>query len=137
MAQRSNIVLRILMHGFFLTSLNLFSAAIAFLIHKLLGMPINYVSSSIITTVACLTVYVLIFVLMRRIQPTIMQLDNMTMGIAILVFSILLQPALIHPIVLFFSETGYNSISFVGELMLPLIINTCCLLVNHFISKPR
>jgi len=125
------------MHGFFLTSLNLFSGAIAFLVLKLSGISITYVASGIISAVTCLGVYFLIFRLMSRIQPTVMQIDHIAMGIAILIFSLLLQPALIHPLSSFFTESDGRQIFLFYELILPAVTNMSCLLLNHFFLKPK
>jgi len=137
MSQKSNTILRVLMHGFFLTSLNLFSGSIAFFVLKLSGISITYAASGIIAAIACLLVYFLIFKLMSNIQPVVMRIDHFSMGIAILIFSIILQPALIFPLTSFISESENQSINLLYELVLPALTNTGCLLANHFFLKPR
>jgi len=137
MAQKSNTILRVLMHGFFLTALNLFSGSIAFLVLKLSGITISYAASGIITTIGCLLVYSFIFKLMSNIQPVVMRIDHLRMGIAILIFSIILQPAFILPLTAFISESDGQSNNLLYELVLPVVTNTGCLLMNHFFLKQR
>jgi hypothetical protein len=135
MTQKSNTILRVLMHGFFLTALNLFSGSIAFLILKLSGIFISYTASGFIAGVTCLVVYFFIFRLMSHIQPTVMKIDQLSMGIAILIFSLILQPALIHPLTTFFFESKDQSLTLLYELVLPAVINSACLLMNHYLLK--
>ncbi|MDZ7608487.1 MAG: hypothetical protein U5K79_23530 [Cyclobacteriaceae bacterium] len=135
MTPKSNTFLRVLMHGFFLTSLNLFSGSIAFLVLKLSGISINYAASGILAAVTCLGVYFLIHKLMSHIQPSVMKIDHLTMGIAIFVFSLILQPALIHPLTTLFVESEDQPLILLYELILPAVINSACLLMNHFLLK--
>jgi hypothetical protein len=123
------------MHGFFLTALNLFSGSIAFLVLKLSDIPISYAATGIIAAVTCLVVYFFIFRLMNHIQSSVMKIDQLSMGIAILLFSLILQPALIHPLTTFFVESKDQSNTFLYELILPAAINSACLLMNHYLLK--
>ncbi len=125
------------MHGFFLTSLNLFSGSIAFVILKLTGITISYAASGIVAAIICLLVYFLIYRLMSRIQPTVMYIDHLFMGVAIFTFSLILQPVLIHPLISFFAVSDAQPSALLYELIFPAVANSSCLLMNHFFLKPR
>lgn len=132
MANKSNATLRVVMHGFFLTSNNLFSGATAFLILHLARLKPGFEAVSVFSMLFCIGVYTAIYYLMKRIQPEIMKIDSVSMGIFIFLFSLLLQPALIHPLMAMVRGGGYSSPIPYIELLLPVIINSSCLLLNRF-----
>lgn len=132
MANKSSTILRVLMHGFFLTSLNLFSGATTFLILHLAGIKTGIEAVGIIALILFIGFYVGVFYLMRRIQPEILKIDSLGMGFFILLFSMMLQPALIHPIMSFVRGAGFNAPTYFSELIIPAIMNVGSLVLNRF-----
>lgn len=130
-------ILRILLHGFFLVSTNLFSVMAAFVAVKMLSLPTERIIQSSIALVINVIIYIVVFRIMAGIQKGIMGLDNFSMMITVLLISLALLPAVFYP--LHYLTQGYWS-SF-NNLMatwpFQLLVNGICLVLNYFIFSTK
>lgn len=130
-------ILRILLHGFFLVSTNLFSVMATFVAVKMLSLPTERIIQSSIALVINVIIYIVVFRIMAGIQKGIMGLDNFSMMITVLLISLALLPAVFYP--LHYLTQGYWS-SF-NNLMatwpFQLLVNGICLVLNYFIFSTK
>lgn len=129
---------RIVLHSFFLISLNLFSVMAAVLFLHFVGEKSDEFWQTIAASLINLGLYVIIFKLMYGIQKEVMKIDDFSMLSIILISSLALFPAVFYP--LHFLTKGYwNTFDNILEFWpFQLIVNALCLVLNHyFLSKSK
>ena len=130
-------LIRILLHGFFLISANLFSIMAAFAIIQLASGGPDKILQASIALVINIGVYLTVFRVMSGIQKEIMKIDNFSMFAVILLISLALLPAVFYP--LHYLKQGYWS-SFDNLLAawpFQLIVNGLCLVLNFYILRSK
>ena len=130
-------LLRILLHGFFLISANLFSIMAAFAIIQVVSAGPDKFFQASIALIINVGVYLVVYMLMSGIQKEIMKIDNFSMLGVILLISLALLPAIFYP--LHYLTQGYWS-SFDNLLAtwpFQLIVNGLCLVLNFYILKSK
>ena len=128
-------VLRILLHGFFLISTNLFSAMTAFALVQILAIDADRILQSTIALFINIGVYLAVYKLISRIQKDVMKIDNFSMFAIILLVSLALLPSIFYP--MHYLTRGEWS-SFNNLLMIwpfQIIVNGICLVFNFFIFR--
>jgi len=126
-------LLRILLHGFFLISTNLFSIIAAFAIVQLASIDPDKLLQSSIALIINIGVYLLVFKMMHSVQEEIMKIDNFSMFAIILLISLALLPSVFYP--LHFLTQGYWSSfdNLPATWPFQLIVNGLCLVLNYYI----
>ncbi len=130
-------ILRILLHGFFLISANLFSLIVAFAIIQFFSTDTDKVIQSFIALIINVGIYIIVFKLMNGIQEEIMRIDDFSMFAIIFLVSLSLLPAIFYP--MHYLTQGYWS-SFDNLLAMwpyQMIVNGLCLVINFFILKRK
>jgi hypothetical protein len=131
-------ILRILLHGFFLISVNLFSVMAAVVLMRAFSIPSNGILQSGIVLAVDLGIYILIYKVMNAVQKEVMRIDDISMLVVILLTSLALFPAVFYPI--HYVTKGYWN-SFENILAIwpfQLMVNGICLVMNYFIiTKSR
>lgn len=130
-------ILRILLHGFFLVSANLFSVAIAFVVVQISSLPSDRIIQGSIALLVNLIVYVIVYKIMNGVQKSIMEVDDFSMLSTVFLVSLALLPAVFYP--LHFITQG-NWSSFENLLAIwpfQMIVNGLCLILNYFIFSKR
>ena len=130
-------ILRILLHGFFLVSANLFSVAIAFVVVQISFLPSDRIIQGSIALLVNLIVYVIVYKIMNGVQKSIMEVDDFSMLSTVFLVSLALLPAVFYP--LHFITQG-NWSSFENLLAIwpfQMIVNGLCLILNYFIFSKR
>ncbi|MCG8308196.1 MAG: hypothetical protein MI975_12445 [Cytophagales bacterium] len=133
----SHSILRILLHGFFLISANLFSIMVAFAAVKIWALPPGKLFQGSFALITNTVVYLMVYKLMSGIQREIMEIDDFSMFVIVLLVSMALLPAIFYPI--HYLAQGYWS-SFDNLLAtwpFQLIVNGICLVMNYFILGKR
>ncbi len=126
-------LLRILLHGFFLVSANLFSIMTAFVIIQFFSSGPDKILQSTIALIINLGVYLVVFKLMNGIQKEIMKIDDFSMFAIILLISLALLPSVCYP--LQFQRKGTRRSADNSHATWPdqLMENRLCLVLNYFI----
>ena len=130
-------LLRILLHGFFLISANLFSIITAFAIIQFVSTDTDKIIQSFIALIINVGIYIFVFRLMNGIQEEIMKIDDFSMFAIILLVSLALLPAIFYP--MHYLTQGYWS-SFDNLLATwpyQIVVNGLCLVINFFIMKRK
>ena len=130
-------ILRILLHGFFLVSANLFSVAIAFVLVQISSLPADRIIQGSVALLVNLIVYILVYKIMNGVQKSIMQIDDFSMVSTVFLVSLALLPAVFYP--LHFITQGDWS-SFENLLVIwpfQMIVNGLCLILNYFIISKK
>ena len=134
MNKRSSL-LRILLHGFFLISANLFSVMVAFVLVQVALLNEEKIIQSSLALVINIGIYWLVYKVMSRIQEEIMRIDNFSMFAIILLVSLALLPAIFYP--MHYLTQGYWS-SFDNLLAtwpFQLVVNGLCLVMNYYLLQ--
>ena len=130
-------LLRILLHGFFLVSANLFSIMVAFVIIQFFSSGPDKILQSSIALVINLGVYLVVFKLMNGIQREIMKIDDFSMFAIILLISLALLPSVFYPLH-FLMQGNWSSVdNLLATWPYQLIVNGLCLVLNYFIFSRR
>ena len=138
MNKKQNSLLRIVLHGFFLVSLNLFSVMMAIIIMQISAIGHEKIIQSSIALVINVGVYLLVYKLMNGIQYEIMGIDNFSMLITILLTSLALLPILYYPVDFLMSGSWSSTHKLMTTWPYQLIANGLSLISNFFIfSKSR
>lgn len=129
-------VLSILLHGLFLVSLNLFSVIVAFAAMQTLYGQSDRLAQGIIALLVSFFIYFVVFRFMFGIQKEIMQIDNYTVLIIVLLVSLALLPAVFYPLH-FLTQGTWSSIdNLYATWPFQLIVNGFCLFFNfHILSE--
>ncbi len=128
-------ILRILLHGFFLISANLFSVMVAFVIVQVALLNEEKIVQSSLALIINIGIYWLVYKVMSRIQEEIMRIDNFSMFAIILLVSLALLPAIFYP--MHYLTQGYWS-SFDNLLAtwpFQLVVNGLCLVMNYYLLQ--
>lgn len=128
-------LLRILLHGFFLISANLFSVMVAFVIVQVALLNEERIVQSSLALVINIGIYWLVYKVMSRIQEEIMRIDNFSMFAIILLVSLALLPAIFYP--MHYLAQGYWS-PFDNLLVtwpFQLVVNGLCLVMNYYLLQ--
>ena len=130
-------LLRILLHGFFLVSVNLFSIMTAFVIIQFFSSVPDKILQASIALLINLGVYLVVFKLMNGVQKEIMKIDNFSMFAILMLISLALLTSVFYP--LHFLTQGYWSS--VNNLLAiwpyQLIVNGLCLVLNFYILRSK
>ena len=128
---------RILLHAFFLISLNLFSSILALLIVQVFGVNSSTLLQSGIAIFLNFIVYLLIFGLMKGIDAKIMRIDDFQMLAIILISSMALLPVIYLP--MNYLIKGYwVGIDQLFEIWpYQLVVNGLCVIMNFFVLSKR
>ncbi len=122
-----------LLHGFFLISLNLFSVMAAVVILHFAKANSGELLQSVVALVVNFGVYSLVFRIMHGIQKDVMHIRDFSMLAIILISSLALFPAVFYPI--HFMVKGHWS-SFDNIMAIwsfQVFVNGICLVANYFI----
>jgi len=135
--QKQSAILRILLHAFFLISVNLFSVTAAVLIIHLMKIDASEMAQSGVALLINLMIYLMIYKLMNGIQAMIMQIDDFSMMAIILISSLSLFPAVFFPLH-FLIKGAWSSFDNVLRVWpFQFIVNGLCLVINFFILSKR
>ena len=130
-------LLRILLHGFFMVSVNLFSIMVAFSFVQITSLGADRLIQGSVALIINVIIYLVVYKLMYRVQKEIMEIDNPFMLAVILMISLALLPAIFYP--LHYLTQGYWS-SFDNLLAtwpFQIVVNGLCLIMNYFIFSSR
>jgi len=130
---RKKEIIRILLHGFFLVSTNLFSVMAAFVAVKILSIPPDRLVQSAIALVINVIIYIVVFKVMAGIQKELMSLDNFSMMITVLLISLALLPAVFYPLHYLTQDYWSSFENLLATWPYQLIVNGICLVLNYFI----
>ena len=129
---RGRTILRILLHGFFLMSLNLFSIIVSIVLFRSVSIAEGGLMHSAVLLLINVSVYLLVLLLIRNMKSDVMDIDDFSMLAITLMISMALLPLFYHP--LYFLVRGYWSS--LGNLVLvwtfQIVANGLCLVLNHF-----
>jgi hypothetical protein len=135
--QKQTAILRILLHAFFLISVNLFSVTMAVLILHLMKIDSNEMVQSGISLGINLLIYLAIDRLMKAMQSEVMKIDDFAMMTIVLLSSLALLPAVFYPLH-FLIKNEWSSFDNVLKVWpFQLIVNGLCLVINFFILSKR
>lgn len=130
-------LLRIMLHGFFLISVNLFSIMAAFAIIQISSAGTDKILQASIALVINIGVYLTVFRLMSGIQKEIMKIDNFSMFVVILLISLALLPAVFYPLH-YLKQSYWSSFdNLLATWPFQLIVNGLCLVLNFFILRSK
>jgi len=131
--------IRIVLHGFFLISLNLFALVSAVIIMIFVGIQQGEWFQAGIALIVDLGLYYLVFKLMAGIQKTVMQIDDFTMLAIILMASLALFPSIFYPLQYLMKGEWVNFSKILEIWPFQFIVNGLCLVFNYFFydSKSR
>lgn len=131
--KRSGAILRILLHAFFLISLNLFAIIGAFVFMQMSGIEADKMIQSAVALIINLVIYIVVFRIMAGVQKDIMAIDNLSMFIIILLVSLALLPSVFYP--MHYLTQGYWSTfdNILATWPYQLVVNGLCLTLNYFI----
>ena len=129
--------IRIVLHGFFLISLNLFALISAVIIMIFVGIQQGELFQSGIALIVDLGLYYLIFRLMEGIQKTVMQIDDLTMLAIILMASLALFPTIFYPLQYIMKGEWVNFNKILEIWPFQFIVNGLCLVANFFFSNSK
>lgn len=135
--KKQSSLLRILLHGLFLISANLFSVMAAFAIVQVSGIDVDKIVQSSIALIVNVGIYLAVFKLMDGVQKDVMRIDNFSMFAIILLISLALLPSIFYP--MHYLTRGVWS-SFDNLLVtwpFQLIVNGLCLVINYFIFSKQ
>jgi hypothetical protein len=130
-------ILGILLHGFFLVAVSLFSLAIALAMLQITSLPPNKLIQSGIALSVNLAIYVLVFALIKQIQRELIEVRDFAMLSTIFVISLALLPVVFNP--LNYAARG-NWSTFDSLLAIwpyQMLANGLCLALNFFIFTKR
>ncbi len=128
-------ILKILLHGFFLISANLFSIMAAVVIIQLTSFESNRLVQSSIALIINIITYLIVFKLMSGLQKDIMKIDNFSMFAIILIISLALLPSVFYPIHFLTHRDWGNIDNLLATWPFQFIVNGICLVLNLFILK--
>lgn len=130
-------ILRILLHGFFLVSANLFSVAIAFVVVQISSLPSDPIIQGSVALLVNLIVYILVYKIMIGVQKSIMQIDDFSMLSTIFLVSLALLPAVFYPLH-FITQGNWSSFdNLLAIWPFQMIVNGLCLILNYFIISKK
>jgi hypothetical protein len=135
--QKQSAILRILLHAFFLISVNLFSVAAAVLAIYLMKTDAGEMAQSGIALLINLMIYLLIYWLMRGIGAMIMQIDDFSMLAIILLSSLALFPAVFYPLHFLIKGAWSSFDDILSVWPFQFIVNGLCLVLNYFVLSKR
>jgi hypothetical protein len=135
--QKQSAILRILLHAFFLISVNLFSVAAAVLAIYLMKTDAGEMAQSGIALLINLMIYLLIYWLMRGIGAMIMQIDDFSMLAIILLSSLALFPAVFYPLHFLIKGAWSSFDDILSVWPFQFIVNGLCLVGNYFILSRK
>lgn len=135
--KKANSILRILLHGFFLVSLNLFSIMAAFVFVQISPIQSDRLIQGSVALLINVIIYFVVYRLMREVQEEIMRIEDFTMLAIILLTSLALLPAIFYP--LHYLTQGYWSSldNLISTWPFQLLVNGLCLVMNYFIFYRR
>ena len=125
-------ILRILLHAFFLISVNLFSIIGAFVFIQIFGNGSDKLIQSAVAMVINLLIYVAVFKLMNNIQKEIMEIDNLSMFIVTLLVSLALLPSVFYPMHYLTQGNWSTFDNILATWPYQLVVNGICLTLNYF-----
>jgi len=128
-------ILKILLHGFFLISANLFSIMAAVVIVQLTSIEPNRPLQSSIALIINVITYLIVFKLMSGIQKDIMKIENFSMFAIILIISMALLPSVFYPLHFLTHGDWGNIDNLLATWPFQLTVNGLCLVLNLFILK--
>ena len=131
--QTGNMILRILLHSFFLISSNLFSVIAAFAIMQVSGLEDNKLVQGSIALVDNVLIDFLVYRLMSVVQKELMQLDGTSMLVAVAMISLALMPAVFYPMHFLIRGEWSTFDNLLAIWPFQLIINGFCLVLNYFV----
>jgi hypothetical protein len=124
--------LRIVLHGFFLISLNLFALMSAVIIMIIGGIQQGEWLRSVLALSVDLGIYILVFKVMAGIEKSLMQIDDFNMFAFILIASLALFPTIYYPMQYMIKGEWVNFNQILEIWPFQLIVNGLCLIVNYF-----
>ena len=126
-------ILRILLHAFFLIAVNLFSIVGAFVLIQLSGYESHRITQSVVALVINLLIYLAVYRVMANIQKELMDIDNLSMFIVILLISLALLPSVFYPMH-YLTQGRWSSFdNILATWPYQLVVNGLCLTLNYFI----
>lgn len=130
-------IFRILLHGFFLISVNLFSMIAAFAIIQFVSTDTDKIIQSFIALIINVGIYIFVFRLMNGIQEEIMKIDDFSMFAIILLVSLALLPAIFYPMH-YLTQGNWSSFdNLLATWPYQVVVNGLCLVINFFIMKRK
>lgn len=126
------LALRIVLHGFFLISLNLFALMSAVIIMIIWGIQQGEWLRSVLALSVDLGIYILVFKVMAGIEKSLMQIDDFNMFAFILIASLALFPTIYYPMQYMIKGEWVNFNQILEIWPFQLIVNGLCLIVNYF-----
>jgi hypothetical protein len=135
--QKQSAILRILLHAFFLISVNIFSVTAAVLVMYLMKIDGGEMTQSGIALLINLMIYLLIYKLMNGIGAMIMQIDDFSMLAIILLSSLALFPAVFYPLHFLIKGAWSSFDDILNVWPFQFIVNGLCLVGNYFILSRK
>ena len=130
-------IFRILLHGFFLISVNLFSMIAAFAIIQFVSTDTDKIIQSFIALIINVGIYIFVFRLMNGIQEEIMKIDDFSMFAIILLVSLALLPAIFYPMHYLTQGNWSPFDNLLATWPYQVVVNGLCLVINFFIMKRK
>ena len=135
--KKSTAILGILLHGFFLVSVNLFSLAVAFAVVQITSLPPNKLLHSGIALSVNLIIYYVVYQVMKQVQKELIVIEDFAMFATIFLISLALMPAVFYP--LHYATSG-NWSTFDNLLAIwpfQMLVNGLCLIFNFYILSKK
>jgi uncharacterized membrane protein YjfL (UPF0719 family) len=135
--KNNNPVLGILLHGFFLVSVNLFSLAGAFALLHISSIPSDKLIQASIALCVNLVVYMIVYSLMKAVQKELIEITDFAMLSTVFLISLALMPVIFYP--LHFAARGSWS-TFDNLLAIwpfQMLVNGLCLVLNFFVLSRK
>lgn len=130
-------VLPILLHGFFMISVNLFSAMAAVLFLHLVHLSSTRWMEASIALVINVVVYFGVYKLMKNIEPRILRLDDVLMLLMVLVMSLALLPTVYYPMY-YLMHGGWSSLDNLWSIWpYQVMANGICLILNFYVLSAK
>ena len=135
--RKSITVLGVLLHGFFLVSVNLFSLAVAFAVVQIASLPPNKLLQSGVALSVNLIIYYLVYRLMKQVQKELIVIEDFAMFATVFLISLALMPAFFYP--LHFATRGswstFDNILAIWPFQ--ILANGLCLVFNFYILSRK
>ncbi len=132
MDKRSSL-LPILLHGFFLVSVNLFSVMVAFVIIMGFSSGDDKIVHASLALILNVIVYLAVYSLMNQVEPAIMKINNWSMLMAILMVSLAILPIVYYPVFYFIHGDWSPFDNLMAIWPYQVIVNGLCLVLNFFV----
>ena len=134
---RYSSIIRILLHSLFLISLNLFSTILALLVSHLFAVEFDHFWQSFLTYIINLSLYIIIYRIMKSIQEEVMKIDDRSMLVIILLASLAFMPFVYFPLNFMIKGYWVELQQIYAIWPYQFAVNAVCLIMNFFVLTKK